>query len=76
MANLLTVQQAAYLMGVSRRHVDRLIGEAQKCPQVAKWREGRDFVDLSLPDSTYRSIRIMPEALGLPVEQVRQDPGW
>ena len=53
MTTLLTINQAADLMGVSRRHVERLIDEAQTCPKIAKWREKRDFVDLSrrfLPD--------------------------
>ena len=72
MTTLLTIQQAADLMGVSRKHVDRLIDEAQTCPKVAKWREKRDFVDLSLAGSAYRCIRIMPEALGLPIAQFSQ----
>ena len=58
MNTLLTIQQAADLMGVSRRHVDRLIDEAQTCPKIAKWREKRDFVDLSLAGSSHRCIRV------------------
>jgi hypothetical protein len=68
MPTLLTIQQAADAMGVSRRHVERLIDEAQACPKIAKWREKRDFVDLSPAGSKLRTIRIIPEALGLPLQ--------
>ena len=72
MHKLLTPQEAADAMGVSRKHIDRLIDEAQTCPRVAKWREKRDFVDLSLAGSKHRCIRILPEALGLPLSQISQ----
>ncbi len=74
MNTLLTIQQAADLMGVSRRHVDRLIDEAQTCPKVAKWREKRDFVDLSLAGSSHRCIRVCPDALGIPQQPQSQEP--
>jgi hypothetical protein len=65
---LLTIQQAADRLGVSRRHVQLLIDEAQTCPKIARWREKRDFVDLSPAGSKLRTIRIIPEALGLPLQ--------
>ena len=68
MTTLLTIQQAADLMGVSRRHVYRLIDEAQTCPKIAKWREKRDFVDLSIASSKHRCIRVRPDALGIPLQ--------
>ena len=74
MKKLLTIKQAADLMGVSRRHVDRLIDEAQTCPKIAKWREKRDFVDLSLAGSAHRCIRVCPDALGLPQQPQTQEP--
>jgi hypothetical protein len=68
MTTLLTIQQAADLMGVSYDHVSRLVDEAQTCPKISKWREKRDFIDLSLAGSKFRTIRIIPEALGLPLQ--------
>ena len=74
MTTLLTIQQAADAMGVSRRHVDRLIDEAQTCPKIAKWRERRDFVDLSIAGSKHRCIRVRPDALGIPLQPQTQEP--
>ena len=66
---LFTIQEAADFMGVSRRHVQTLVDEAQDNPKIARWREKRDFVDLTPAGSARRTIRIIPEALGLPVTQ-------
>ena len=74
MTTLLTIQQAADAMGVSRRHVERLIDEAQACPKIAKWREKRDFVDLSIASSKHRCIRVRPDALGIPLQPQVQEP--
>lgn len=68
METLLTIQQAADRMGVSYHHVVRLVDEAQSCPRLAKWREKRDFVDISIVGSKKRTIRISPAALGLPLQ--------
>jgi len=72
MTTLLTPQQAADLMGVSKRTIERLVDEAQTCPRVARWREKRDFVVLSPASSVRRKVRIFPDALGLPISQVSQ----
>ena len=74
MTNLLTINQAADLMGVSRRHVERMIDEAQTCPKIAKWREKRDFVDLSTAGAKHRCIRVLPDALGIPLQPQAQAP--
>ena len=63
METLLTIQQAADALGVSRRHVQRLVDEAQVSPKTAKWKERRDFLDLSISTSKQKTIRIMPSAL-------------
>ena len=63
MSTLLTIQQAANALGVSRRHVQRMIDEAQVSPKTAKWKERRDFIDLSLSTSKHQTIRITPAAL-------------
>ena len=70
MTTLLTIQQAADALGVSRRHVQNLIEEAQTTPRIARWKEKRDFVDLTPAGSIRRTIRILPQALGLPVADV------
>ena len=75
MTTLLTPQQAADAMGVSKYVVERLINDAQTCPRTAKWREKRDFIDLTPAGNVRRIIRIMPQALGLPVSQVSQPTG-
>ena len=72
MTTLLTPQQAADAMGVSKYVVEKLINDAQTCPKTAKWREKRDFIDLTPAGNVRRIIRIMPEALGLSVSQVSQ----
>ena len=74
MEALLTIQQAADRMGVSRSHVQRLVDEAQTCPKLARWREKRDFIDLSLAGSKLRIIRIIPQALGLPLTGMQTTP--
>ena len=68
MTSLLTIQQAADAMGVSKRTIERLVDEAQSCPKAARWREKRDFVVLSPASSTRRTVRIFPEALGIAME--------
>ena len=67
MKTLLTPQQAADLMGVSKRTIERMVDEAQTCPKIARWREKRDFVIVSPASSPRRKVRILPEAFGLPL---------
>ena len=67
---LLTPQQTADLMGVSKRTIERLIDEAQAFPRTARWKEKREFVVLSPAGSTRRKVRIFPEALGLTVSEI------
>ena len=63
MTKLLTIKEAAEALGVSRRHIQRMIEEAKAFPKTAKWKERRDFVDLSISTSTRSLIRITPEAV-------------
>ena len=67
MTALLTIQQAADAMGVSRRHVQNLVDEGLTQPRIARWKEKRDFVDLSPATSARRTIRIIPQAVGIPL---------
>ena len=57
-------------MGVSRRHVQNLIEEAETQPRTARWREKRDFVNLSPGYSPRKTIRIIPHALGIPLDLI------
>lgn len=58
---LLTIEEAAKALKVSRRHIDRLIAEADSCPKKARWKNGRDFIDLTPFSSTKRVIRIVAQ---------------
>ena len=60
----LTISQAAKAMGVSRKYVEQLIADAQAFPRTAKWKEKREFIDLSLANSKRQIIRINPGAIG------------
>lgn len=55
---LLTINEAAKAMGVSRNHVRRLIEEADVLGKKARWRYGREIVDLSPVDAIRRTLRI------------------
>ncbi len=63
MQSLLTIKQAADLLGVSYFTVRDLVNEALENPKKSRWREGRHFVDLSVTTSKKRLIRIYPHAL-------------
>lgn len=55
---LLTINEAAKAMGVSRNHVRRLVEEADVLGKKARWRYGREIVDLSPVDAVRRTLRI------------------
>lgn len=55
---LLTINEAAKTMGVSRNHVRRLVEEADVLRKKARWRYGREIVDLSPVDAVRRTLRI------------------
>jgi hypothetical protein len=59
---LLTVAEAAEALGVSDRHIKRLIHEAD-CNRKSRWRWGRELVDLSPVGSQRRTVRINPQAV-------------
>ena len=54
---LLTIREAAAALGVSMRHVERLIYEAD-VDRRSRWRFGREIVDLSPKGSSRRTLRI------------------
>lgn len=54
---LLTVKEAADALGVSSRHIERLIHEAD-VDRRSRWRFGREIVDITPRDSARRTLRI------------------
>ena len=58
--SLLTIKQAASVLNVSVRHINRLIDEANTTPKTARWKFGRELIDLSPASSIRRTIRINP----------------
>lgn len=64
---LLTPKEAAAAMGVSINHVRRLIDEADSLGKRARWRHGKEIIDLSPVNSVRRTLRISMSAV-LPSE--------
>ena len=54
---LFTVAEAAEALGVSDRHIKRLIHEADSC-RKSRWRWGRELINLAPIDSQRRMVRI------------------
>ena len=54
---LLTVAQAAEALGVSERHIKRLIHEADSC-RKSRWRWGRELINLAPVDAQRRTVRV------------------
>ena len=54
---LVTLKEAAEAMGVSYRHVQRLVEEANTIKQ-SRWRYGREIVNLSPATAVRRTLRI------------------
>ena len=54
---LLTVAEAAVALGVSERHIKRLVAEAD-ANRKSRWRWGRELIDLAPVGSSRRMVRI------------------
>jgi hypothetical protein len=54
---LLTVTEAAEALGVSDRHIKRLIHEAD-ANRKSRWRWGRELIDLAPVGSSRRTVRV------------------
>ena len=54
---LLTVTEAAEALGVSDRHIKRLIHEAD-ANRKSRWRWGRELIDLAPMGSSRRCVRV------------------
>jgi excisionase family DNA binding protein len=54
---LLTVAEAAEALGVSDRHIKRLVAEAD-ANRRSRWRWGRELIDLAPVGSSRRTVRV------------------
>lgn len=70
---LVTVKEAAEMLGVSRRHIINLIEEAT-VSRKSRWKFGREIVDLSPQGAIRRTLRININAVVPGLEQVPVAP--
>ena len=54
---LLTVPEAAEALGVSERHIKRLIHEADSC-RKSRWRWGHELINLAPHGAQRRTVRV------------------
>jgi hypothetical protein len=59
---LLTIPEAAEALGVSERHIKRLIHEADSC-RKSRWRWGRELIDLAPVGASRRTVRVNANAV-------------
>lgn len=59
---LLTLEEAAAALGVSKSHIKRLVHEAER-NRRSRWRFGREIVDLSPAGARRRTLRINAHAV-------------
>ena len=55
---LLTLKQAAEVLGVSYRTVQKLVEEADINPRGSRWRHNKEIIVLSTKDALRRILRI------------------
>jgi len=73
-SRLLTIQEAADIMGVSYHTIRRLVDDAYANKKSA-WRIGREIIDLTPSTSKLRTIRIDPQAVAPAVAELVDPPG-
>jgi hypothetical protein len=54
---LLTLAEAAEALGVSKRHIERLVAEAD-ANRKSRWRWGRELIDLAPVGASRRTVRV------------------
>ena len=57
MRYLFTIAEAAQALGVSKRHIERLVAEAD-ANRKSRWRWGRELIDLAPVGSSRRTVRV------------------
>ena len=60
---LLTLKQAAEALGVSLRHIQNLVHEADTDTKRSRWKFGRELINLSPRHSARRTLRVNLEAV-------------
>jgi predicted transcriptional regulator of viral defense system len=60
--HLLTIEEAATALGVSKSHIKRLISEAE-VDRRSRWQFGREIVDMSPKGAQRRTLRINANAV-------------
>jgi hypothetical protein len=60
--HLLTIEEAAAALGVSKSHIKRLISEAE-VDRRSRWQFGREIVDMSPKGAQRRTLRINANAV-------------
>lgn len=76
MRYLFTIAEAAQALGVSKRHIERLVAEAD-ANRKSRWRWGRELIDLAPVGSSRRTVRVNLAVVlpGVPVQPPRQRDG-
>ncbi len=59
---LLTIPEAAEALGISERHIYRLIAEAD-ANRRSRWRWGRELIDLAPAGASRRTVRVNARAV-------------
>lgn len=59
---LLTISEASEALGVSERHIKRLIHEADSC-RKSRWRWGRELINLAPAGAQRRVVRVNVRAV-------------
>jgi len=54
---ILTIAEAAEALGVSKRHIERLVAEAD-ANRKSRWRWGRELIDLAPVGASRRTVRV------------------
>ena len=57
-----TIKEAAEILGVSTKHIHRMIGEADTC-KGSTWKFGRELINMSQKTALRRTIRINVDAV-------------
>jgi len=69
----LTIAEAAEALGVSERHVKRLVAEAD-ANRKSRWRWGRELIDLAPIGSSRRCVRVNVAAVVMGTGQPLASP--
>lgn len=63
MSDGVTIAEAAKRLGVSEKHIRRLVDEADAMPRRSRWRWGRELINLAPAGSSRRTVRVNMRAV-------------